>query len=372
MWNDSVITNAGAALLAQIAGGGTLIIDGAKAGTATVPAVNLAAQTALSGTEHDLLIARSVDVEAGRKITVQIRPESAAYTIKQIGLFAHVEDGEETLLAIYQDSTGINIPDSASMPDYISNFFAIVTISNTLSVSVTIDTSAAVSAGDLEAGLATKQDKIDSAHKLLWNLIEKPDGGIPKTDLSSAVQASLALADSAYQVRGTAISSSTDLASLQPGIYEVPGVRNSTFPTDDIYFGALVVCPGSYKGQILVAGISNASGLYARRYYTGSSSWGPWKSIDDGATTATYTATIPSTSWTGSAAPYYKDVTVNGILSTDTPIIDIVQTGTKETDDTMRENWGKITRITTSANKIRVYADEVPSAQIPIQIKCVR
>lgn len=91
-----------------------------------------------------------------------------------------------------------------------------------------------------------------------------------------------------------------------------------------------------------------------------------------GSSATTYTATIPSTSWTGSAAPYYKDVTVNGILSTDTPIIDIMQTGMAATDEAMRENWGKITRITTSTNNIRVYADEKPSANIPIQLKVVR
>ena len=87
------------------------------------------------------------------------------------------------------------------------------------------------------------------------------------------------------------------------------------------------------------------------------------------ATTARYTATIPASGWSASNT---VTVAVSGILASDTPIVDIVQTGTSSTDETMRENWVKITRITTAANSITVYASEVPSASIPIQLKVVR
>ena len=90
------------------------------------------------------------------------------------------------------------------------------------------------------------------------------------------------------------------------------------------------------------------------------------------ASTVTYTATIPSASWTGSSAPFSKTVSVSGILSTDTPIIDLVLSGTYATDTAMIEDWGKIYRITTAANSITVYATEIPSASINIQLKAVR
>ena len=89
------------------------------------------------------------------------------------------------------------------------------------------------------------------------------------------------------------------------------------------------------------------------------------------AVTSGYTATI-TTSWTGSAAPYCQTIAVSGILAADTPIIDIVQTGTEATDSTMRDAWGKVTRITTAANSITVYASEAIATAIPIQIKVVR
>ena len=91
--------------------------------------------------------------------------------------------------------------------------------------------------------------------------------------------------------------------------------------------------------------------------------------INGTATTARYTATIPASGWSTSNT---VTVAVSGIKATDTPIVDIVQTGTSSTDETMRENWAKITRITTAANSITVYASETPSASIPIQLKVVR
>ena len=90
------------------------------------------------------------------------------------------------------------------------------------------------------------------------------------------------------------------------------------------------------------------------------------------ATTATYTATIPTSGWSGSAAPYSVSVTVSGILASDNPIVDLVQSGTESTDSARRDAWGEVTRITTAANSIKVYASAKPSVTIPIQLKVVR
>jgi hypothetical protein len=93
---------------------------------------------------------------------------------------------------------------------------------------------------------------------------------------------------------------------------------------------------------------------------------------DSKATKNLYTATLPYTSWTGSVAPFTKAVTVSGILATDTPLIDIVPSGTYATDVTMETNWANIYRMVTSANTITFYAHAVPTADIPLQILAVR
>lgn len=86
----------------------------------------------------------------------------------------------------------------------------------------------------------------------------------------------------------------------------------------------------------------------------------------------TATATLPSTGWTGDAAPYAQEVTVTGITAADTPLVDIVQTGTEAMDEPMREAWGVVTRIVTGAGKITAYASEKPAVNIPIQLKVVK
>jgi hypothetical protein len=83
------------------------------------------------------------------------------------------------------------------------------------------------------------------------------------------------------------------------------------------------------------------------------------------------TATL-NTSWSGSSAPYSKTVTVSGILATDTPIIDIVMSGTYSTDEARIEAWGYIYRAVTANGSITFYATEKPTVSLPIQIKVVR
>ncbi len=78
------------------------------------------------------------------------------------------------------------------------------------------------------------------------------------------------------------------------------------------------------------------------------------------------------TSWSGSSAPYSKTVTVSGILAADTPIVDVVMSGTYATDDARQKAWSKIYRIVTAANQITLYATVKPTVSLPIQLKVVR
>ena len=86
---------------------------------------------------------------------------------------------------------------------------------------------------------------------------------------------------------------------------------------------------------------------------------------------AVLTATLDTT-WSGSAAPYTKTVSVSGILSTDTPIIDVVMSGTYSTDEARAEAWGYIYRAVCNNGSITFYATEKPTVSLPIQIRVVR
>ena len=93
--------------------------------------------------------------------------------------------------------------------------------------------------------------------------------------------------------------------------------------------------------------------------------------LNEKASTTIYTATL-STSWS-SSAPYTQTVTVSGITSSDTPIIDVVLSSTTSTALNQLEAWGCVSKITTDSNAITATClEDKPSTAIPIQIKVVR
>lgn len=84
-----------------------------------------------------------------------------------------------------------------------------------------------------------------------------------------------------------------------------------------------------------------------------------------------FTATIPTTGWI-TGEPNYIDVTVSGMLESDYPHITPIYTNVKATDDAIEEAWNKVNRAPTRNNGLRVYADEIPSTAIPVQIEVFR
>lgn len=87
------------------------------------------------------------------------------------------------------------------------------------------------------------------------------------------------------------------------------------------------------------------------------------------AKTVTYTATV-GTAWTAKTGYVQQTITVNGILATDNPIIDLV-TSTADFA-AQQEAWGKVFKVTTAANSITLYASETTEKAISLQIKVVR
>lgn len=90
------------------------------------------------------------------------------------------------------------------------------------------------------------------------------------------------------------------------------------------------------------------------------------------ATTALYTATLPASGWTN-AAPFTQTVSVSGILSTDTPIADVVLDQSTPTALTQIEAWMSVSKIETADGTITATClEELPAIDIPIQLKVVR
>lgn len=154
-WDNAVVTNNGVAMLQQVLAGGVLTLDGAAGGAGTVPASSLMAQTALSDQKQSFVITGATNVSNGKKISIQITSVGllAGYTMKQVGIWAHVENNPSVLFAIIQDSTGIAIPSEAELPDFAMNFYAVINFSNESSFSLTVDASALVTLSELNERL---------------------------------------------------------------------------------------------------------------------------------------------------------------------------------------------------------------------------
>ena len=163
MWDSAVLTNSGLNLMAQWVDGAVLTIDKATAGEGTVNEAYLMGQTQLVAEKKQLSIVRQDRVANGVRIQMQCTNEGVteAFTINQIGVWAHLNDGASVLLSIYQDDTGVLVPTNAEMPEYVFTFYAVLQVSNTGTLEVTIDASAVVTKAQLDEATAGIDDEIE-------------------------------------------------------------------------------------------------------------------------------------------------------------------------------------------------------------------
>ena len=163
MWDDAVITNVGKTLLAQWAAGGTFNIDSAAAGTGTVNASLLMAQTGLVAKKQAMNIVKSEKITGGVRLQLQLSNKgvSAQYTINQIGVWGSLDGGATTMMAIFQDDDGVAVPAEADTPEYVFTVYAVLQMDNTGTLTVTLDSSVAVSQAQFSE-LEQKVENLDA------------------------------------------------------------------------------------------------------------------------------------------------------------------------------------------------------------------
>lgn len=252
MWDQAVVTNAGKALLQQWAGGGTLTIDGAKAGAGAVSQLNLINQTAVTQEKQTLSIISARQVEGGTQFHVQITAPDAGYTAKQIGIYGHLDSGDSTLIALYQDESGITVPSKAEMPDFVYAFYATIQVGNTGTLSVTLDASALVTQATLTAAVAKAGDMKKSVYDA------DGDGVVDNAQkLDGRTAAQFAAAQHSHEI--------ADVNGLQAAL---DGKINTTY-TLGITGNAIVLTPSSGDAQQITIPIATASALGLVKIGTG-------------------------------------------------------------------------------------------------------
>ena len=155
---SGVITDAGQALIdSWMSGSHTLTIDSASIGSGTVATADMHSSTALASEKDEAAIVRSETVTGGVKIRLQFGPTELtnAYSGKEIGIWARLDGGTKTLLSLHQDDgNGVSIPKKSSFPDFAFAIACVLNTSNTSNLTVTVDTTACATIGDLEDAIA--------------------------------------------------------------------------------------------------------------------------------------------------------------------------------------------------------------------------
>lgn len=88
-----------------------------------------------------------------------------------------------------------------------------------------------------------------------------------------------------------------------------------------------------------------------------------------------YTTTLTALGWTDTSgnAPFIQTVNIQGILATDTPIIDVVLSSTTETAKSQLEAFSCLSKIETADGSITATClDTKPTIDIPIKLKVIR
>lgn len=164
----AVVTQAGERLMQQwLDSAYTMVITEARGGTGTVAVERLYQQDDVAGTRHTLILShfkRTTPVMpySVLEVSVQVRPEASAYTLKQVGVFAKLMDGDtevagNTMLAIYQAEAGdeADVPSTSQMPDYVYEYDAKLNINVGGALAVNIDPNTLVTRAELAEALAT-------------------------------------------------------------------------------------------------------------------------------------------------------------------------------------------------------------------------
>ena len=263
-----VVTNKGAELLAAWAEGTTLNIYSAAAGTGTVAEAAMIAQTALAGQKQAASIVShsKADGATGLKIQLQITAPSTGYTLNQFGIWAKVGNSEGKLLALFQNSEGIDVPSASDSPDFVYTFYGLIMISNTGSISVTVDASAVVTTATMQAAIAAAiadipapiigtaapttstvgvvgQEYIDTAAKLVYHCTAAAATGYTWISADKNLQ-------DTKQDKSTAITTSNIAnQTVDKAKYATDGVAVGTPALRNQYFASAEATP-TVNGQI--------------------------------------------------------------------------------------------------------------------------
>lgn len=159
-----VITNAGQELLNTWASGGhTLTIEGVTVGDEYRAVSEMVEATALVHEVATASLIGTKEVDSATQFKISIAAAQTSYIAHEVGIWAHVDNGERTLLAYHQDRmTGVNIPSISESPEFAFVLYAVHAFRNDGTMTVNIDQSAYVANEIFQDAIADINADIDA------------------------------------------------------------------------------------------------------------------------------------------------------------------------------------------------------------------
>lgn len=160
IWNNTILTEKGLALMAKLTQGTSLEITRAATGAGFVTPGMLVKETDVTGLKQELAFRPASYPETGKcAITVALRNDGLAigYTATQVGMFAMDPDEGEILLMISQSNdatSGTIVPSEKEMPGFSSEWTFYLQYGQADGVTVVVDPSNTVTRAEMEEYVA--------------------------------------------------------------------------------------------------------------------------------------------------------------------------------------------------------------------------
>jgi len=350
-----ILTSRGRALQAKAQAGIQLKFTNIRVGDGQVGGQAISGLTDLIHTVKTLDITKLKTLSGGKAVVGSTLSNSGLTTgfyWREIGVFAEDPDLGEILYCYGNAGDQAEYIPADGGADLIEKSIdVVILVGNASNISAVIDQSLIfVSMGDFLEHTENTIAHVTHVERETWNAKETPAGAQAKADAAAAAAANAVQANLDAHAGKNASTS-------QAGHVKLSSSTSSTSETEAATPKAVKVAMDA--ANTAQSNLSSHEGKSA----TASALGHVYHAI--------YNVTL-DTSWSGSSAPFSKTVTVNGIQASDTPIIDVVMSGTYITDTSRLEAWSKIYRAVTEANKITFYATEKPTVSIPVQVKVVR
>ena len=181
LWNAS-LTDAGVSMISQWAQGtgNKLTITGGVIGEGVVAATQLHTLTQLTDQKSTISIQGFESVANGVKLKLRKTSQgiTTSFILNQIGIYAKLDTSggtpiiADSLIAVYQQDTGVLVPTEADSPDFVFTFYGTVQTNYSGDLTINVDTSALASQDDLDAltlaGLADTDADTPAEDNLLF------------------------------------------------------------------------------------------------------------------------------------------------------------------------------------------------------------